>query len=73
MVKGKREFAARISAAVGFTSVLQAVPKRNLLLVLNYHHIGNADETIYDPAVFSASAEEFDDLLPIPIVLLDPL
>jgi peptidoglycan/xylan/chitin deacetylase (PgdA/CDA1 family) len=61
MVRGKREFAARAGAALGLVSVLGAAPKRNVLLVLNYHRIGNPDETLYDPGVFSATAEEFDD------------
>ena len=61
MVKGKRELVARASAAAGFTSLLQAIPKRNLLLVLNYHRIGNVCENPYDPGLISATAAEFDD------------
>jgi peptidoglycan/xylan/chitin deacetylase (PgdA/CDA1 family) len=35
--------------------------ERDLLLVLNYHRIGNPDEDSFDPGVFSASADEFND------------
>jgi len=30
------------------------------LIILNYHRIGNADETPFDSGVFSATAEQFD-------------
>ena len=36
------------------------MPKRRLLMILNYHRIGDASKTPYDPGVFSATAEEFD-------------
>ena len=58
---GKRELLARLSNSVGFTSLLQAMPRRHVLLVLNYHRIGNAEEAVYDPGVFSATVDEFDD------------
>jgi peptidoglycan/xylan/chitin deacetylase (PgdA/CDA1 family) len=56
----KREMAAQISAATGFTRVLEMMPKRRLLMILNYHRIGDATQTPYDSGVFSATAEEFD-------------
>lgn len=34
--------------------------KRRLLMILNYHRIGDSTRTPYDPGVFSATAEEFD-------------
>lgn len=60
MKSGKREQLARICAASGFTRALEWMPKRRVLLILNYHRIGNADETPYDSGTFSATAEEFD-------------
>ncbi|MGC1414305.1 MAG: polysaccharide deacetylase family protein [Candidatus Acidiferrum sp.] len=30
------------------------------MIILNYHRIGNADETLFDSGVFSATAEQFD-------------
>jgi peptidoglycan/xylan/chitin deacetylase (PgdA/CDA1 family) len=56
----KRELAAQLSAATGFTRILELLPKRRLLMILNYHRIGDAAQTPYDPGVFSATAEEFD-------------
>jgi hypothetical protein len=56
----KRELAAQMSAATGLTRVLEWMPKRRLLMVLNYHRIGDAAQTPYDPGVFSATAEEFN-------------
>ncbi|HYW47147.1 MAG TPA: polysaccharide deacetylase family protein [Bryobacteraceae bacterium] len=61
MPAGKREFLARLSARTGFTSVLARMPKRRVLMILNYHRIGNSGDTLYDPGVFSATAEEFDE------------
>jgi peptidoglycan/xylan/chitin deacetylase (PgdA/CDA1 family) len=56
----KRELAAQMCAATGFTRVLESVPMRPLLMVLNYHRIGDATQTPYDSGIFSATAEEFD-------------
>ena len=35
------------------------MPRRDCLLVLNYHRIGDPADSVGDPRVFSASAEEF--------------
>jgi peptidoglycan/xylan/chitin deacetylase (PgdA/CDA1 family) len=40
--------------------MLEVLPKRRVLTVLNYHRIGNSGDTPYDPGVFSATAEEFE-------------
>jgi peptidoglycan/xylan/chitin deacetylase (PgdA/CDA1 family) len=40
--------------------VLESLPERRSLIILNYHRIGNADETPFDSGVFSATAEQFD-------------
>jgi peptidoglycan/xylan/chitin deacetylase (PgdA/CDA1 family) len=40
--------------------MLEAFPQRGLLLILNYHRLGNADITPFDSGVFSATADEFN-------------
>jgi len=60
MPVSKRELAALWSARTGFTTVLEHLPRRPLLMILNYHRIGNPEETPYDPGTFSATAEELD-------------
>ncbi|HEX7362118.1 MAG TPA: polysaccharide deacetylase family protein [Bryobacteraceae bacterium] len=40
----------------GAGALLGALPKRNVLMVFNYHRIGNPRSTLYDPDVFSATA-----------------
>jgi peptidoglycan/xylan/chitin deacetylase (PgdA/CDA1 family) len=40
--------------------MLETLPQRRALIILNYHRIGNADETLFDSGVFSATAEQFD-------------
>ena len=59
-MKGKRLLLAEASARVGLTRILEAVLRRDALLVLNYHRIGNADETPYDSGTFGPTAEQFD-------------
>lgn len=50
---------ARWIHSTGVQSLLGRLPQRNTLLVINYHRVGDADATPYDPAVFSADAAEF--------------
>jgi len=59
-MKGKRLLLAEASARLGLTRVLEAVLRRDALLVLNYHRIGNAAETPYDSGTFGPTAEQFD-------------
>lgn len=56
----KREKLARVASALGLTRFLECVGRRPILLVLNYHRIGNPGENEFDPALFSVSAEYFD-------------
>jgi peptidoglycan/xylan/chitin deacetylase (PgdA/CDA1 family) len=56
----KRELVASVFGGVGITRALESLPRQRVLMVLNYHRIGNACESQYDPGVFSATAEEFD-------------
>jgi peptidoglycan/xylan/chitin deacetylase (PgdA/CDA1 family) len=57
---GKRELLARGLLWSGVSLLLSKLPSRNLLLVLNYHRIGNPDDDLFDPGVFSATAEQFN-------------
>jgi peptidoglycan/xylan/chitin deacetylase (PgdA/CDA1 family) len=58
---GKRELLARGLLWSGASFLLARLPARDSLLVLNYHRIGNAEDDLFDPGVFSATAEEFDN------------
>jgi peptidoglycan/xylan/chitin deacetylase (PgdA/CDA1 family) len=58
--KGERERLARMLARSGFSSLLSLLPAKDSLLVLTYHRVGDADSDPWDPAIFSATAEEFD-------------
>lgn len=58
---GKRERLARALLRSGITSLLSQIPDRDSLLVLTYHRIGDADKDLFDPGLFSASSEEFDE------------
>jgi peptidoglycan/xylan/chitin deacetylase (PgdA/CDA1 family) len=59
-MRGKREWVAAICESTGVTGLLERLPSRRLLVVLNYHRIGNAYETPYDSGTFSCTAPEFD-------------
>jgi peptidoglycan/xylan/chitin deacetylase (PgdA/CDA1 family) len=59
-MKGKRLLLARVCAGVGITRVLESLLHRDALLVLNYHRVGNAEETPYDSGTFGPTAEQFD-------------
>jgi peptidoglycan/xylan/chitin deacetylase (PgdA/CDA1 family) len=58
-MRSKRELIAQVSASVGLTKLLEWLPKRDVLIGLNYHRIGSAADSPYDPNIFSATAEEF--------------
>lgn len=59
-MKGKRQLLAEAFAASGLTRLLENVLRRDALLVINYHRIGNAEETPYDSGTFGPTAEQFD-------------
>jgi peptidoglycan/xylan/chitin deacetylase (PgdA/CDA1 family) len=61
MFGGKRELLARGLFWSGATFLLGQLPPRDSLLVLNYHRIGNPDDDPFDPDIFSATGEQFDD------------
>ena len=60
-IGGKRELLARGLLWSGASFLLSQLPVRDSLLVLNYHRLGNAEDDLFDPGVFSATAEEFDN------------
>jgi peptidoglycan/xylan/chitin deacetylase (PgdA/CDA1 family) len=62
-VRGKREFLARVCSRTGVTRILESLPQRPVLIVLNYHRVGNAAETPFDSGTFSATPEELDSQL----------
>jgi len=58
---GKRELLARGLLWSGASFLLSHLPARDSLLVLNYHRIGNSEDDLFDPGVFSATADQFND------------
>ncbi len=58
---GKREWLARGLLISGAPFLLSQLPARDSLLVLNYHRIGNSADDLFDPGVFSATADQLDD------------
>ncbi|MBZ5626489.1 MAG: polysaccharide deacetylase family protein [Acidobacteriia bacterium] len=61
MFGGKRELLARGLFWSGATFLLGQLPERDLLLVLNYHRVGNPDDDPFDPGVFSATADQLNE------------
>src|SRR5882757_5686648 len=62
-MRGKREFLARACSRTGITKVLESLPQRLVLMILNYHRVGNAADTPFDSRTFSATPEELDSQL----------
>ncbi len=60
-IKGDRERLARLMLGSGFASLLSLLPAKDSLLVLTYHRIGDDKTDPWDPMVFSATGEEFDE------------
>jgi peptidoglycan/xylan/chitin deacetylase (PgdA/CDA1 family) len=61
MKLAKRDLLSRLASGTGFLRVLDLLPTKPQLLVLNYHRIGNPEETLYDSGVFSATAESLEE------------
>ncbi len=60
---GERERLARLMLGSGFLSLLSLLPAKDSLLVLTYHRVGDAESDPWDPAIFSATGEEFEEQL----------
>jgi peptidoglycan/xylan/chitin deacetylase (PgdA/CDA1 family) len=60
MIRGKRELVSNVCAATGATWLVERLPRKPVLMILNYHRVGDPGATEYDPGLFSCSAEEFD-------------
>jgi peptidoglycan/xylan/chitin deacetylase (PgdA/CDA1 family) len=59
--EGKRELLARGLHSSGAAFFLGLLPAKDLLLVLNYHRIGNPEEDPFDPGVFSATGDRLNE------------
>jgi peptidoglycan/xylan/chitin deacetylase (PgdA/CDA1 family) len=56
----KRAMLAQFASYSGITRVLESLPGKANLLILNYHRIGDPAQTLYDSGTFSCSADELD-------------
>lgn len=56
---GKRELLANVLQRTGTNLVLSRLPLWHGLTVLNYHRIGDAGKSTFDPGLFSATPEQF--------------
>ena len=57
----KRERIARFCSRTGLIRLLEKIPPQPCLFVLSYHHVGRAEESLYDPDMYSATVEDLDD------------
>ncbi len=57
----KRDLLASYSGRTGVTRLLELLPTRPMLLVLNYHRIGDAAASPFDSGVFSCTGDELDE------------
>jgi peptidoglycan/xylan/chitin deacetylase (PgdA/CDA1 family) len=56
-----RSQVAKVVHRIGLTNLVAIAAQSPSLIVLCYHRIGRAEKDVYDPNVYSATAEEFDD------------
>lgn len=56
----KKEMLATFATYTGVTRLLESIPGRPSLLILNYHRVGDPQLTPYDSATFSCTAKELD-------------
>jgi len=61
IIAGKRSFLADSIYFTGFAAIARSLPLGDSLLVLAYHRIGNPGEDLFDPGVFSATADQLED------------
>ena len=57
---GKKHQLAQLATALGLTRLLEKVPRRPSLLILNYHRIGDPATTPFDSGVFSCKAHDLE-------------
>lgn len=57
----RRSQIAKIAHRLGITRLIASLAKTPGLLVLCYHRIGHGEKATYDPDVYSATSDEFDD------------
>ena len=56
----KKELLTQCLESTGVIHVLEKLPRRSQLVVLNYHRIGDARSSAFDPSVFSVDQNGFD-------------
>ena len=56
----KKDILAKVAAWSGVTRALESLRGRPSLLILTYHRVGDSQQTAYDSATFSCTAEELD-------------
>lgn len=60
-VLSKRNRLAEWASTFGVVRLLETLARRDSLLVINYHRVGNKSTEIFDELVYSATAEEFEE------------
>jgi peptidoglycan/xylan/chitin deacetylase (PgdA/CDA1 family) len=56
----KKELLTQFLEKTGVVYTLEKLPRRSQLVVLNYHRIGDASSSAFDPSVFSVDQDGFD-------------
>lgn len=60
MPVSKRELLAQAIDKTGLRSVIQFVSRQPLLIIVNYHRLGDLSDNLFDDGVFSATASAFE-------------
>lgn len=57
----KKDHLAASMVKVGLVALLELLPSKPQLIVLNYHRIGDRNQTLFDPGVFSTDTSGLDE------------
>src|SRR5437588_9548887 len=57
----RRRMLANLATRAGVVRVLESMPTRDGVLIVNHHRVGDKNACVYDRGVFAASAELFDE------------
>ena len=61
IVSGRKDRVAQAVRHTGLLRLLESMPRRPQLLVVNYHRIGNRDTTLFDPEIYSIDQQGLSD------------
>ena len=57
----KKDFVAKALSNTGILALMEILPKKPGLIIIEYHRVGSADRNLFDNRMFSVTIEQFDE------------